>query len=79
MKKVGVGFGVDFDGVSDVHEGEIALENIHEDPDGVGIGDGETLGRAPNEKLPGAHEPFHNFAGDRSDNWYLCGGLHGRF
>src|SRR5208337_3146752 len=30
VKEVGIGFGVDFDGVSNVHERKIALVDVHE-------------------------------------------------
>ena len=75
VKGVGVGVGGDFDVIADVNGGEIALIDVDEYPDGVGVGDGEALGGAGLQQLAGTDEAFDNFAADRSDDGNFGGGL----
>ena len=61
----------------DADRGEIALIDVDEYPDGVGVGDGEALRGAGLQQLAGTDETFDNFAVDGSDDGNFGGGFDG--
>jgi len=77
VEGVGVSVCRDFDVLAGVNRGQIALIDVDENPDRVGIGNGEALRGGSLQKLAGTDETLDNFASNRSDDGNFRGGSDG--
>ena len=79
MEDIRISVGSDVDGVAAVHEGEIVLVNVDQDPDGAHVRDGETLRGTDLEQLARSNETFDDLATDWGEHGNLRGSLRRAF